>query len=71
LNEILIHWDVTEKDADLIAEAVKTGLEDAAVRGKYHSNCISYKFMLMLCHMSHSRHTNFTPIISHIILFLL
>jgi hypothetical protein len=34
LNEILIHWDVTEKDADLIAEAVKTGLEDAAVRGK-------------------------------------
>lgn len=34
LNEILIHWDITEKEADVIADAVKIGLEDAAVRGE-------------------------------------
>jgi hypothetical protein len=33
LNEILIHWEITEKEADNIADAIKTGLEDAAVKG--------------------------------------
>lgn len=33
LNEILIHWDITEKEAEVIADAIKIGLEDAAVRG--------------------------------------
>ena len=34
LNEILIHWDVNEKDAEMIAEAIRVGLEDPAVRAR-------------------------------------
>ena len=37
LNEILIHWDITEKEAEVIADAIKIGLEDAAVRGNHIS----------------------------------
>ena len=35
MNEILIHWEITEKEADVIADAIRSGLEDAAVRGAY------------------------------------
>lgn len=35
MNEILIHWEITEKEADVIADAIRSGLEDAAVRGEH------------------------------------
>eukprot|EP01041_Mallomonas_annulata_P007250 gene7250-14786_t len=34
IDEILIHWDVTDKDADLLVEGLKFGLEDASTRLK-------------------------------------
>lgn len=34
INEILVHWDLQDKDIDPIAEAIKIGLEDASVRGR-------------------------------------
>ena len=34
VNEILVSWDITEKDADALIEAIRIGLEDAAVRGR-------------------------------------
>lgn len=32
VNEILLHWDITEKDADQICEIVRIGLQDASMR---------------------------------------
>lgn len=34
INEALIHWDITDKDADILIEAVKVGLQDASVRSR-------------------------------------
>lgn len=31
-NEIIVSWDITERDAEMLSEAIKTGLEDASVR---------------------------------------
>ena len=30
INEILVNWEITEKEADLICEAIRLGLEDAS-----------------------------------------
>ena len=32
INEIIVSWDITDKDAEMLSEAIKTGLEDASVR---------------------------------------
>lgn len=34
LNEILARWEISEKEADVVADAVKLGLEDASVRAR-------------------------------------
>jgi len=34
INEVLINWDLQEKDMDPIDDAVKMGLEEASVRGR-------------------------------------
>lgn len=34
INEILVSWDIGDKDADLLLEAIRIGLEDASVRGR-------------------------------------
>lgn len=50
LNEILIHWEITEKEADVIADAIRSGLEDAAVRGKYYAQVLRlpYEYVCIL-----------------------
>lgn len=32
VNEILIHWDISEKEADIFCDCIKLGLQDASVR---------------------------------------
>jgi hypothetical protein len=32
INEIIVSWDITDKDAEMLCEAIKVGLEDASVR---------------------------------------
>lgn len=34
LNEALIHWEMNDKELDMIGEAIVNGLEDAAVNGR-------------------------------------
>eukprot|EP00605_Chrysophyceae_sp_TOSAG23-4_P000415 GSChrysophyteH1.ASY1.ANO1.471.1 assembled CDS len=34
VNEILVSWDITERDADLLIEGIRLGLEDASMRGR-------------------------------------
>ena len=34
INEILVSWDISEKDSDILLEAIKYGLEDASMRGR-------------------------------------
>eukprot|EP00428_Durinskia_dybowskii_P062261 CAMPEP_0170367926 /NCGR_PEP_ID=MMETSP0117_2-20130122/7183_1 /TAXON_ID=400756 /ORGANISM="Durinskia baltica, Strain CSIRO CS-38" /LENGTH=788 /DNA_ID=CAMNT_0010622557 /DNA_START=256 /DNA_END=2622 /DNA_ORIENTATION=+ len=34
INLILVHWDITEKEQDFFVDAIKIGLEDAAVRAR-------------------------------------
>jgi len=34
LNEILIHWDLSEREAEVLVDVVRLGLEDAAVKGR-------------------------------------
>ena len=32
INEIIVSWDITDKDAEMLSEAIRYGLEDASVR---------------------------------------
>eukprot|EP01035_Chromulina_nebulosa_P018142 gene18142-23796_t len=32
INEALLHWEINEKDADIIVDSIKSGLQDASVR---------------------------------------
>lgn len=34
INEILVTWSITDKEADALSDAIKAGLEDASVRGR-------------------------------------
>jgi hypothetical protein len=34
VNEILLHWELTEKDQDVIQEAIRLGLEDASLKAR-------------------------------------
>jgi len=34
MNDILVHWDVSDKEADVIAESIQIGLEDASITAR-------------------------------------
>lgn len=34
LNDILVYWDVSDKEADLIADSIRIGLEDASINAR-------------------------------------
>lgn len=34
MNEMLMHWELSEKDVDLIQDGIRFGLEDASVKGR-------------------------------------
>ena len=34
INEIILSWDINDKEADILADAIKIGLEDASVRAR-------------------------------------
>ena len=47
VNEILVSWDIGDRDADVLIEAIRLGLEDAAVRGREISR-LAYLNMFQL-----------------------
>jgi len=47
VNEILVSWDIGDRDADVLIEAIRQGLEDAAVRGREISR-LAYLNMFQL-----------------------
>jgi len=47
INLMMEHWDLTEKDGDLILDAIRTGLEDASVRSRENARYGYLRFRMI------------------------